>query len=229
MLIRHTSTSFTVILLLLCSACNTGIGGKPSTSAPNTDNLGDYLRACDEKMEAILDWESNQMRKIEDEWIEGERGILQSAAKAERIEEEATAMQNDLRENCDRNKPDLKTTSKDLGISGCVDAEVIRDIEAEFEANQNKTKEKYVGQRLCVRGEVIHISEGTLQGNATVLVRRKRPIDTEFYIRYMINRGEREPQARSLRQGVVVEAECTVRDVWNAQVLAFEDCDLRNN
>ena len=225
MLIRHSSTFFTVILLLLCSACNISVGGKPSTSAPSTENLGDYLRACDEKMEAIRDWESDQMREIEDEWIEGERGILQSAAKAERIEEEATAMQNELRENCERNKPDLGTASKDLGIPGCVDADVIQDIEAEFEADQNKTKEKYIGQRLCVRGEVIGISEGTLQGSATVLVRRKSPIDTEFHIKYMIRNGQRESWARSLRRGVVVEAECTVRDVWNAAIMSFGDCD----
>ena len=229
MLIRHTSAFFTVILLLLCSACNVGVGGKPSTSAPNTENLGDYLRACDEKREAIRDWESNQMRKIEDEWIEGERGILQSAAKGERIQEEATAMQNELRENCERNKPDLGIASKDLGIPGCVDADVIRDIEAEFEANQDKTKEKYVGQRLCVRGEVIGISEGTMQGTASVLVRRKRLFDTEFQIKYMIRNGQRESRATSLRQGRVIEAECTVRDVWDPVIMSFEDCDLRNN
>ena len=229
MRIRHTSTFFIVIFLLFCSACNIGAGGKPSTSAPNTENLGDYLRACDDKMKAIRDWESNQMRKIEDEWIEGERGILQSAAKAERIEEEATAMRNELRENCDRNKPDLGTASKDIGIPRCVDAEVIRDIEAEFEANQDETKEKYVGQRLCVRGEVISISEGTLQGTATVLVKSNRLSDTVFRIKYMISNGQRETWATFLRQGEVVEAECTVREVWNLEIMSFEDCDLRNN
>ena len=229
MLNRQITAFFIAILLLLCSACNIGVGGKPSASAPNTGNLGDYLRACDEKMEAIRDWESNQMQEIEDEWIEGERGILQSAAKAERIEEEAIAMQNELRENCERNKPDLGTAAKDLGIPRCVDADVIRDIEAEFEASQDKTKEKYVGQRLCVRGEVIGISEGTMQGTASVLVRRKRNFDTEFQIKYMIRDGQRESWATSLRQGTVVEAECTVRDVWDAVIMSFGDCDLRNN
>ena len=209
-------------------ACG-AVGGKPSTSAPNTENLGEYLRACDEKMEAIRDWESDQMREVEDEWIEGERGILQSAAKAERVEEEAAAMRNELERNCERNKPDLGAASRDLGIPGCVDAGVIQNIEAEFEANPNKTREKYMGQRLCVRGEVTGISEGTLQGSATVLVRGKQPIDTEFHIKYMIRNGQRDSWASPLRRGVAVEAECTVSDVWNAAIFSFEDCNLKRN
>ena len=43
-------------LLFLLLACD-AISANPSTSAPRTRDLVEYLRACDEKLDAIRDWE----------------------------------------------------------------------------------------------------------------------------------------------------------------------------
>ena len=143
-----------------------------------------------------------------------------------RIEEEAEAMQDELQNNCERNKPDWGSAAEGLGIEGCVDADVMRGIRAEFEDNESKTVEKYVGQRLCVRGKITNITEGTMQGNASVLVYKERLFNTTFPIRYGIRNGEREAWAKPIRKGKVIEAECTVRDVSDLDILSFEDCEL---
>ena len=86
-------------VLLSLLACDTV--GRPSTSAPSvTGDRDAFLRACSDRQQAIRDWESQQRDKLAEEWMEGDRGLLQSAAKMEKIEQEARDMRQTLDDNC---------------------------------------------------------------------------------------------------------------------------------
>lgn len=87
--------------LFLIIACD-AVAGQPNTSASRTSDLGTHQRVCQERLDAIHDWERAQERQLEDEWIDGRRGIWQSAAKLEGIREEARSMQRELTDNCHR-------------------------------------------------------------------------------------------------------------------------------
>ncbi len=89
-----------IALVVFLSACDGLPIGKPSTSAPRTDDPGEHMDRCSERLDAIYEWEEREKRKLEDEWIDGERGIWQSMAKVERIQEEAREMRYALQENC---------------------------------------------------------------------------------------------------------------------------------
>ena len=137
MLNRRLPLLFFVPLLFLL-ACD-AVMAHPNTSAPRTRDLGEYTRACDERRDAIDDWERKQERKVEDEWIEGRRGLLQTGVKARRIGEEAQSMRQELRDNCEANKPSPEIAAKRLGIPGCINADALRNILAEFRADAAKT------------------------------------------------------------------------------------------
>lgn len=101
---RKWLTLFFVPLLLVglsCDAASNLVSGKPNTSAPRAANDIAFWLACDERRQGIDDWERDEERKIEDEWIDGERGFLQSGAKLERIREDARAMRRELQSNCE--------------------------------------------------------------------------------------------------------------------------------
>ena len=75
--------------------------GKPSTSAPrNTSDIVAFWEACEERERKIDEWEERENEKLEDAWIEGDRGLLQTGAKALKVEEEAEEMRRELMENC---------------------------------------------------------------------------------------------------------------------------------
>lgn len=102
-------TALLVHLLLLtisCGAVSGVVSGKPNTSAPRTsDNYNTFWQACDERRGKIDSWEQDELFKVEDEWIDGERGLLQSGVKIERIEEEADNMRRELKNNCEAAGP----------------------------------------------------------------------------------------------------------------------------
>ena len=88
-------------LLVTLTACDSLPTGKPSTSAPSaTSDSASFWQSCEESGDAIDAWEDAQKEKIEDEWIDERRGLLQSLAKAEKVEEEADDMRRQLRKNC---------------------------------------------------------------------------------------------------------------------------------
>ena len=89
-----------VLLLVACGSVSGLPGGKPSTSAPRTNDLSEHLDLCAKRVDAIYDWEREQARKIEDEWIDEKRGLWQSSAKLQRLQEEAYVMRADLQDNC---------------------------------------------------------------------------------------------------------------------------------
>ncbi len=90
-----------LLLAISCSAASGVVSGKPNTSAPRSSNdYTTFWQACDERRGKIDNWERDEMLKVEDEWIDGKRGIWQSATKIERIEEEADDMRSELANNC---------------------------------------------------------------------------------------------------------------------------------
>ena len=100
MLIRFGRVTILVLAVFTLLACSIP-GGKPSTSAPRlTDDLDVFWEACNEKVGRVDGWEQREKRKVEDEWIDGKRGLWQSGAKIERIEEDADALRSTLRKNC---------------------------------------------------------------------------------------------------------------------------------
>lgn len=86
--------------LVACGSVSGLTGGKPSTSAPGASEPNEHYALCAERADAIDDWERRQARKIEDEWIDQKRGLLQSGAKFQRVQEEAREMRLDLQDNC---------------------------------------------------------------------------------------------------------------------------------
>ena len=90
------------LLLFPLLALSCGIAsGKPSTSAPGGDSQGDILAACVERQNEIDDWEDAEKMKVEDDFADGKRDLLQAMVKVERIEEEAAKMHQELQDNCD--------------------------------------------------------------------------------------------------------------------------------
>ena len=203
--------------ILACDAVGNVVGSKPSTSAPRTNNANDYARSCDEKEDAIRDWERDQERKVEDEWIDDKRGIWQTAAKVERIENEAKAMRRELRDNCKANEPG----------NDCIDADAMEDIRAEYQANENRANQKYVGQRMCLRGMVSGFSKSSINAE----VGDDRYFDAvSFSISPRKSSGGRyvdkdwESWMMSKSVGDTVEAECTLHQFWYAGTPTFRNC-----
>ena len=98
MLVRL-SYVFTILLVGVILACN-GLGGKPSTSAPGGDDYNDVIYACGDKEDKIDEWEESQLRKVEDDFIDGKTTLLRAGVETERIEEEARELVLELRDNC---------------------------------------------------------------------------------------------------------------------------------
>ena len=89
------------LFLSLTLACDGLPVGKPSTSAPGSaESLQKFWVACEGRKRPIREWEDRETRKVEDEWMDEERGLVQSLAKVERIEEEARDLRNELMDNC---------------------------------------------------------------------------------------------------------------------------------
>ena len=216
-------TFFVLPLLFLLLACG-AVSASPNTSAPITKNLGEYLRTCDERHDAIDDWERKQARNIEDEWIDGRRGLMQSGAKFGQVREEAQSMRQELRDNCEAKKPSPEIAAKRLGIPGCIDADALRNIRAEFRADASSAEEKYGGQRLCFQGEVTSVLgaaalEGTTMGSVSASVDG----GPGFVIPYYVKNGKREGWVGSASKGRVIKAECTVGRV---SPIILEDCEF---
>ena len=100
---RLLSLSLLMFLSMSLTACSITevVNAKPSTSAPgNPKDITELYDACQEAHQQIDDWESEQQRKIEDEWIEGKREWAQTAAKISRMKDEASDLRWDLHVNC---------------------------------------------------------------------------------------------------------------------------------
>ena len=93
------------LIALASTACSEL--GKPSTAAPRAKNVIELVEGCQERHEKIDQWERGQKRQAEDEWIDGQRGWLQSAVKYERIEREAIDMHGELGANCQEKHEDF--------------------------------------------------------------------------------------------------------------------------
>lgn len=90
-----------LLLAISCDAVSGGISNKPNSSAPRaSDDYDTFWQTCNERRSKIDDWERDEILKVEDEWIDGKRRMLQSAAKVERIEDEADDMRSELSDNC---------------------------------------------------------------------------------------------------------------------------------
>ncbi len=91
-----------LLLILTAIACDAvgGLGGKPNTSAPNTDDINEVFAVCSERQDVINDWEDQEERKVEDDFIDGKTTLLRAGVEYERIEEEAREMRAELENNC---------------------------------------------------------------------------------------------------------------------------------
>ena len=101
MISRSGFTLLAIALVIFLTACDAFPIGKPSTSAPRSaGNMQEFWGACDDKEDAIREWVEREKDKLEDEWIDEKRGLIQSAAKLQKVEEEARALEDELMENC---------------------------------------------------------------------------------------------------------------------------------
>ena len=98
-----TAAKLSLVVCFLCltfASARTSIG-MTSTAAPRASgSLHDFWIACEERKHAIKEWEAGQMRKLEDEWMDSDLGLLKLGAKAERVKEEADDREDELMENC---------------------------------------------------------------------------------------------------------------------------------
>ena len=238
MLVRHlfrslfTSTAtivfgFSLLLPIACDAVSNVTSGKPSTSAPNANDASDYVRSCDEKEDAIRDWERGQERKVEDEWMDGKRGMLQTGMKLEQVAEDAKAMRRELRDNCEAKMSDSADSGR---TKNCVDADDMDGIRAEYRANQKRANQKYVGQQMCLRGTVVSFTESTNYSRVNARVGDEPLFGVMFSISHRKGSGGRdgdeawESWIMSMSVGDTLEAECTVEQFWSPDIPTFRDC-----
>ena len=216
-------SAFPLVFSLACDAVTAG----PNTSAPRTQNLEIYDRTCDERMDAIRDWEREQERKLEDEWIDERRGIWQSAAKLQQIKEEAHSMRRELRDNCEANKPTQgngRSIPDGEDTRDCIGEDGMDDMRAEYRANKNRANQKYAGQRVCLRGTVRSFTESTV--NATIGNELGLNV-ARFSIGHQKDSGDTgwEEWMLSKSVGDTIEAVCTVfRLRGPGYTPRFEDC-----
>ena len=90
---------FLMLTMIACDAVG-GLGGKPNTSAPNTDDINEVFAVCSERQDAIDDWENQEERRVEDDFVDGKTTLLRAGVEYERIEEEAREMRGELDDNC---------------------------------------------------------------------------------------------------------------------------------
>ena len=107
----------TLLLMSAILACN-GLGGSPNTSAPRgVDEVVEFWEACEEREDAIDDWEEREMRKLEEDFADGYRTLMGSMVKYELIEEDADTFREELMDNCrakaDKDFPDAFPTPVD--------------------------------------------------------------------------------------------------------------------
>ena len=101
MISRSGFTLLAIALVIFLTACDVLPVGKPSTSAPRSaGSMQEFWEACDDKEDAIWEWVEREKDKLEDEWIDEKRGLIQSVAKHQKTEEEARALEDELMENC---------------------------------------------------------------------------------------------------------------------------------
>ena len=120
------------MVLILVTACDSLPIGKPSTSAPRASDYNESVARCAERRDAISDWEQEQKRKIENEWIDQERGLWQSVAKVERLQEEAgrhapdasAQLQRSAGADMVRTMKTIKSGGRGAGVSGGVIADL---------------------------------------------------------------------------------------------------------
>ena len=116
-----TAAAFLILLLSLSLiACDALLGGKPNINAPKGASDDDLTTVCAEAQQEIRDWERDEVRKIEDDFVEGKVTTLGAGIKALRIEEEADKLRDELGRVCaeeyhQRFGPQTLPTSKPPG------------------------------------------------------------------------------------------------------------------
>lgn len=90
----------------------------PSTSAARRRDPDRYAESCRENQDAIREWNRRETRRIEDEWVDGRRGLLQSGVKLERIQGEADSeLERRYGKICqDDRKVERRGTSQGAGV-----------------------------------------------------------------------------------------------------------------
>ena len=128
--------------LLGCDAAASLPFGKPSTNAPrNTSDIIAFWEACDEREQKIDAWEEQEKEKLEDAWMDGKRGLLQSGAKSLKVGEEAEEMRRELMENCHKADtswdapPDLPGSPDPTEKGSCVDEQGEDTLESIIDAD----------------------------------------------------------------------------------------------
>lgn len=89
-----------VALAVACDAIPAALVG-PATSAPRaTGSEQDFWKACDERETAIGEWQKDRGETVAYDFADGKITFLRAAIEVERIEEEADAKRQKLRDNC---------------------------------------------------------------------------------------------------------------------------------
>ena len=222
-----TSLTLATSFILACDAVSGTVPfGKPGTSAPSTSDPDDFRRACDKKLEAIVEWERKQKRKLEDEWMDGKRGIWQSTAKVERVEEEARAMRNELQTNCFEKAPSRsgKLPDDGRGTVQCIGESGMDRIRAEYRSNKGRANRRYVGQKMCLRGTVAGFKESSNGSHVDVVIGDRRSFNA---VRFSISDRRGSSRVLSKSVGDMVEAQCTVEQFWGPDIPTFSNCNWR--
>ena len=112
----------------------------------------------------------------------------------------------------------------------CIDADDMDGICAEYRANEYRANQKYVGQRMCLRGTITDFSESTNYRNVNAEVGGDPPFGiARFSISHRKGSDGRDEDWESWMMsksvGDVVEAECTVEKFWHPDIPTFRDCE----
>ena len=104
-----------LLLVLSIVACDSldSLGGRPSTDAPNTDDMSDLLTECRDRERVIDSWEDDEERRVSDDVIDGKITLLRAGVEYERIEEDARDMRRKLDANCQAKVNELKLPGED--------------------------------------------------------------------------------------------------------------------
>lgn len=92
------------------------VSGKPSTSAPGSvENLSEFWEACEDREDAIDEWAEKEEISVTEDFADGKITFLRAGIEYERIEEEADALRDELRDNCEAKVNEAKA-KRDISI-----------------------------------------------------------------------------------------------------------------